>query len=45
MGVEAAQRQLPHAQLATTEGHYYLQRVPAGPDSRAVLDKRAGNGT
>ena len=42
MGVEAAQRQLSHAQLATTEGHY-LQRVTTGPDTRAVLDEWAGN--
>ncbi|WP_036463334.1 tyrosine-type recombinase/integrase [Mycolicibacterium neoaurum] len=43
LGVEAAQRQLSHAQLATTEGHY-LQRVTAGPDTRAVLDEWASNG-
>lgn len=43
LGVEAAQQQLGHAQLATTEGHY-VQRVTAGPDTRAVLDKWAGNG-
>jgi integrase len=43
MGVEAAQQQLSHAQLSTTEGHY-LQRVTAGPDTRAVLDKWASNG-
>lgn len=43
LGVEAAQRQLSHAQLATTEGHY-IQRVTAGPDTRAVLDKWASNG-
>jgi len=43
LGVEAAQRQLSHAQLATTEGHY-VQRVTAGPDSRAVLEKWASNG-
>ncbi|TXH18681.1 MAG: site-specific integrase [Mycobacterium sp.] len=42
MGVEAAQQQLSHAQLATTEGHY-VQRVTAGPDTRAALDKWAGN--
>lgn len=42
LGVEAAQRQLSHAQLATTEGHY-VQRVTAGPDSRAVLEKWASN--
>lgn len=43
LGVEAAQRQLSHAQLATTEGHY-VQRVTAGPDTRAVLERWAGNG-
>ncbi|MFN6548894.1 tyrosine-type recombinase/integrase [Mycolicibacterium septicum] len=43
LGVEAAQRQLSHAQLATTEGHY-VQRVTVGPDTRAVLDKWASNG-
>ncbi|OBG87545.1 integrase [Mycobacterium sp. E802] len=42
LGVEAAQQQLGHAQLATTEGHY-VQRVTAGPDTRAVLDKWASN--
>lgn len=43
LGVEAAQRQLSHKQLSTTEAHY-LQRVTSGPDTRAVLDKWAGNG-
>jgi integrase len=43
LGVEAAQQQLSHAQLATTEGHY-VQRVTAGPDTRAVLEKWASNG-
>lgn len=42
MGVEAAQRQLSHAQLSTTEGHY-LQRTTTGPDARAVLDRWASN--
>jgi integrase len=42
LGVEAAQRQLSHAQLATTEGHY-VQRVTAGPDARAVLETWASN--
>lgn len=42
LGVEAAQHQLGHAQLATTEGHY-VQRVTAGPDTRAVLEKWASN--
>ncbi len=43
LGVEAAQHQLGHAQLATTEGHY-VQRVTTGPDTRAVLDKWASKG-
>lgn len=43
LGVEAAQQQLSHAQLATTEGHY-VQRVTAGPDTRAVLEQWASNG-
>lgn len=42
LGVEAAQRQLGHAQLATTESHY-VQRVTTGPDTRDVLDKWASN--
>lgn len=42
LGVEAAQQQLSHAQLATTEGHY-VQRVTAGPDTRAVLEEWASN--
>jgi len=42
LGVEAAQHQLGHAQLATTEGHY-VQRVTRGPDTRAVLEKWASN--
>ncbi|MDO3636402.1 tyrosine-type recombinase/integrase [Mycolicibacterium arseniciresistens] len=42
LGVEAAQRQLAHAQLATTEGHY-VQRVTAGPDARDVLETWASN--
>lgn len=42
LGVEAAQHQLGHAQLATTEGHY-VQRVTAGPDTRAVLEEWASN--
>lgn len=40
LGVEAAQRQLSHKQLSTTEAHY-VQRVTAGPDTRAVLDEWA----
>lgn len=43
LGVEAAQQQLSHAQLATTEGHY-VQRITAGPDTRAVLEEWASNG-
>jgi len=43
LGVEVAQRQLSHAQLATTERHY-VQRATSGPDTRAVLDKWASNG-
>ena len=43
LGVEAAQRQLSHKQLATTEQHY-VQRVTAGPDARDVLDRWASNG-
>lgn len=43
LGVEAAQRQLSHSQLSTTEGHY-LQRRTTGPDARAALDNWAGNG-
>lgn len=44
MGVEAAQQQLSHKQLATTEQHY-VQRVTMAPDTRAVLDKWAGTDT
>lgn len=44
LGVEAAQQQLSHAQLATTEGHY-VQRVTTGPDTRAVLDRWHSNGS
>lgn len=44
LGVEAAQRQLSHKQLATTEKHY-VQRVTSGPDTRDVLDKWASNGS
>lgn len=44
MGVEAAQRQLSHKQLATTEAHY-LQRVTSGPDTRAVLEEWATQST
>lgn len=42
LGVEAAQQQLGHAQLATTEKHY-VQRVTSGPDTSAVLDKWVSN--
>ncbi|MEB3065278.1 hypothetical protein K6T84_21160, partial [Mycolicibacter sp. MYC101] len=44
LGVEAAQRQLSHKQLSTTEAHYE-QRVTAGPDARAVLDEWASKPT
>ena len=40
-GPAAAQQQLSHAKLATTEAHY-LQRQTRGPDVRAVLDKYTG---
>lgn len=40
-GVEAAQQQLSHAKLATTEEHY-LARVTQGPDARGVLSEFAG---
>ena len=42
LGVEAAQQQLGHAQLATTEAHY-VQRKTTGPDTRDVLDEWASN--
>ncbi|GAS98875.1 integrase [Mycolicibacterium canariasense] len=42
MGIEAAQAQLSHAQLSTTESHY-AQRRTVGPDARAVLQKFAGD--
>ncbi|AOT25777.1 tyrosine integrase [Mycobacterium phage Tortellini] len=41
LGIEAAQAQLSHSQLSTTEQHY-AQRRTMGPDARAVLDKWAG---
>ncbi|MEN3221953.1 site-specific integrase [Mycolicibacterium porcinum] len=41
MGIEAAQAQLSHTQMATTEQHY-AQRRTTGPDARATLDKWAG---
>ena len=41
LGIEAAQAQLSHSQLSTTEQHY-AQRRTTGPDARAVLDKWAG---
>lgn len=44
LGVEAAQQQLSHKQLGTTERHY-VQRVTAGPDTRAVLDEWASKPT
>jgi hypothetical protein len=40
-GASAAQQQLSHAKLATTEAHY-LQRQTRGPDVRAVPDTYAG---
>ncbi|AYE97904.1 integrase [Mycobacterium paragordonae] len=36
-GVEAAQQQLGHAHLATTEGHY-IEKKAVGPDARQALD-------
>jgi integrase len=41
-GVEAAQQQLSHAKLATTEAHY-LQRRTHGPDTRAALEQWSGD--
>jgi integrase len=41
LGIEAAQAQLSHSQLSTTEQHY-AQRRTIGPDARDVLDKWAG---
>ncbi len=41
MGIEAAQAQLSHSQLSTTEQHYAQKRT-TGPDARAVLDEFAG---
>ncbi|MCV7285359.1 tyrosine-type recombinase/integrase [Mycolicibacterium wolinskyi] len=40
-GPAAAQQQLSHTKLATTEAHY-LQRHTRGPDVRAALDEYAG---
>jgi integrase len=40
-GVEAAQRQLGHAHLATTEGHY-VEKKTTGPDARKALDAFMG---
>ena len=40
-GPAAAQQQLSHAKLSTTEAHY-LQRQTSGPDVRATLDEFAG---
>jgi hypothetical protein len=39
-GPAAAQQQLSHAKLATTEAHY-LQRQTSGPDVRETLDRYA----
>lgn len=44
LGPAAAQQQLSHAELATTEAHYYLQRQTNGPDVRATLDEYAADG-
>ncbi|MDN4520721.1 tyrosine-type recombinase/integrase [Mycolicibacterium austroafricanum] len=41
LGPAAAQQQLSHAELSTTERHY-VQRQTVGPDVRAALDKFAG---
>ncbi|QCH22634.1 Phage integrase family protein [Mycobacteroides salmoniphilum] len=41
LGIEAAQRQLGHAEMATTEQHY-AQRCTTGPDAGAVLEEWAG---
>jgi integrase len=40
LGPAAAQQQLGHAKLATTEAHY-LQRQTTGPDVRETLDRYA----
>lgn len=42
-GPAAAQQQLSHAKLSTTEAHY-LQRQTSGPDVRATLDQFAAGG-
>jgi len=42
-GPAAAQQQLSHAKLATTEAHY-LQRQTSGPDVRETLDRYAAGG-
>lgn len=41
LGVEAAQQQLGHAHLTTTEGHY-VERKTTGPDAREALDRFLG---
>lgn len=38
LGAQAAQQQLSHAQMSTTEAHY-LQRHTTGPDVRDVLER------
>ena len=43
-GPAAAQQQLSHSKLSTTETHY-LQRQTQGPDARAALDKFASQPT
>jgi integrase len=40
LGAEAAQQQLSHAKLSTTEAHY-LQRQTRGPDARDALQRFA----
>ncbi|WP_204081177.1 tyrosine-type recombinase/integrase [Mycobacterium riyadhense] len=42
-GVEAAQQQLGHAHLATTEGHY-VEKKTIGPDARKAIDAFMGGG-
>ncbi len=44
LGIEQAQAQLSHAQLATTEQHY-VERRTHGPDVREVLDRYAREST
>ena len=44
LGVEAAQQQLGHVNLTTTEQHY-VERRQAGPDARTALDDFLGHTT